>query len=163
MPVGALKSNAVGFLPSKSLGSSSGVVPLLAGVEGAAQSWKKGAVLINSAGKIVVAAADAVAEIVGVAAGPASGVTDREVLYYPARPGMIFECTLENQNLEDHALVITNMFINIAIHLDNNGIFYVDINDVTNTACVIVGYKDALGTVRARVFVEFEVDKTVSE
>ena len=163
MAVGALRSNAVGFIPSKNLGSASGVIPLMAGVEAATQSWKKGAVLINSSGKIAIAAADPVAEIVGVAAGPASGVTDAEVLYYPARPGMVFEATFEDETNQDHVLVIANMFANFAVQLDSNGIFYVDENDTTNTGVVIVGYKDALGTTRARVFVEFEVDKTVSE
>lgn len=163
MAVGALRSNAIGFIPSKSLHGGTGIIPLLAGAEAASQSWKKGAVLIESSGKIAIAANDAVAAILGVAAGDASGVTDREVLYYPAMPGNVFEATFEDEANQDYALLIADLYTNHSIMVDSGGIWYVDKNDTTNTAVEIIGYKDALGTTRARIFVVFEVDKTSFE
>lgn len=163
MAVSTLQSNAIGFHPSANLGGGSGVVPLRSGVEAASQSFKKGAVLIESSGSIAIAAADAVAAIIGIAAHDASGVTGREVLYYPALPGMVFECTLEDETNEDHALVQGNVFANYAVQVDNNGIWYADENDTTNTAVHVVGHKDPIGTTRARVYVSFEHDKTSYE
>ncbi len=88
----------------------------------------------------------------------------RKFSYYPAKAGYrIFEATFEDQANEDHALVQGNFYGNFAVQVDNNGIFYVDENDTTNTAVVIVGAKDAIGTTRARVRVQFEVDKTSYE
>jgi hypothetical protein len=160
MAVVNLQSQGIGLIPSKNLGGGSGVVPMMEGVEAAAQSWKKGAILIESSGKVAIASADPTSAILGVAAGDASGVTDAKCLFYPARPGMVFEATYEDQNSENHALVQGDLYTNHALQVDGNGIWYVDENDTTNTAVVIVGHKDALGTTRARVFVEFEVDKT---
>lgn len=163
MAVGALRSNAIGFIPSKNMGGGSGVVPLHAGVEAAAQSFKKGAILIESSGKVGIAANDAVANILGVAAGDASGVTDREVLFYPALPGMVFEATFEDESGQDYALLQADFYTNHSVMVDSGGIWYVDKNDTTNTAVEIIGSKDAIGTTRARVFVTFEVDKTTFE
>lgn len=163
MAVTSLLSQAIGFIPSKNMGGGSGIIPLREGAEAASQSWKKGAVLIESSGSIAAAAADAVADILGVAAGPATGTTGAQVLYYPATPGMIFECTLEDQSNQNHVLAQSNIYANYAVQVDNDGIYYADENDTTNTAVVIVGAKDALGTTRARVYVQFEVDKTSFE
>lgn len=160
MAVSTLQSQAIGFMPSKNLGGGSGVIPLEAGVEAASQSWIAGAVLIESSGKIAQAAADPTSAILGIAAGPATGVTDSQVLYYPAKPGMIFEATFEDQTNEDHALAQSNFYGNFACQVDSSGNWYVDENDTTNTSVSIRGSKDAVGTTRARVFVEFEVDKT---
>jgi len=163
MAVVNLLSQGIGFHPHANLGGGSGVVPLRKGVEAASQSWKKGAVLIESSGSIAIAAADATSAILGVAAADASGVTGREVLFYPALPGMVFEATLEDQANEDHALVQGNLYANYAIQVDGNGIFYVDENDTSNTSVHVVGHKDAIGTTRARVYVSFEHDKTSYE
>lgn len=160
MAVGALQSQGIGLIPSKNLGGGSGVIPTMEGVEAAGQSWKKGAVLIESSGKVAIASADPTSAILGVAAGDASGVTDAKCLFYPARPGMVFEATYEDETNENHALVQGDLYTNHALQVDSNGIWYVDENDTSNTAVVIVGHKDPIGTTRARVFVEFEVDKT---
>lgn len=163
MAVGTLKSNAFGFHPSHNLGGGSGVIPLRSGLEAATQSFKKGAVLIESSGKVAIAAADPTADILGIAAADASGVTDREVLYYPALPGMVFEATFEDQTNEDHALAAANFYGNFAAQVDSAGNWYVDENDTTNTCVHIVGAKDAVGVTRARVYVSFEHDKTSYE
>lgn len=163
MAVTVLESNAIGFHPSANLGGGSGVIPTRAGVEAGSQSFKKGAILIESSGSIATAAADPVAAIIGVAAHDASGVTGREVLYYPALPGMVFEATLEDQSNTDHALVQGNIFANFGAQVDNNGIWYVDENETSDTCVHVVGHKDPIGTTRARVYVSFEHDKTSYE
>lgn len=163
MAVVNLLSQGIGFHPHANLGGGSGVIPTRKGIEAASQSFKKGAVLIESGGKVAIAAADAVAAILGVAAADASGVTDKEVLFYPALPGMVFEATFEDQTNENHALAAANVYANYAIQVDSNGIFYVDENDTTNTSVQIVGHKDPVGTTRARVYVSFEHDKTSYE
>lgn len=163
--VSSLQSNAIGLVPYASLAGGTGVVPTMRGNEAASQSFVKGAVLINSSGKIATASADPTDNIIGVAAEPASGVTDDPVTFYPALPGLVFEATLEDQSNEDHALVISNVFSPFALQVDDDGIWYVDENDGSNTGVFVVGVKDwddvVNAKVRARVLVTFIYAKTI--
>lgn len=161
MAVGTLKSNALGFLPDQSPGLSARAFK---GREAAGQSFKTGAVVIRSSGKIAIASAGAVADITGVTSGAATGTADREVIMYPVTPDFVFQATLENQSTEDHALVVTNMYTDYGIHVDTNGNFYVNVNETSNTAvCVMAPVNDSditNATVRARVKVIFLEDTT---
>ena len=156
MAVTNLQSNAIGFSaknPALSIVSREGY-------EKASQSFKTGAVLIRDTGTLAIAAADAVADILGVANAPASGVTNARLGYTPAA-GNEFEATLEDQSNENHALVIANLYSDFAIQVDGLGKFYIDENDTTNTAVMIVGANKSdidAATVRARVLCVFLAD-----
>lgn len=156
MAVSTLLSNAKGFSavnPAMSIVSREGY-------EKASQSFKTGAVVIRDTGTVAVAAADAVADILGVSNAPASGTTNAKILYTPA-PGNVFEATLEDQSNEAHALVIGNLYTDYAVQVDSSGNFYIDENDTTNTAVIIVGANKSdidAATVRARVLCVFLAD-----
>lgn len=161
MAVGTLLSNAFGIEPNQREGLHS--TPMREAAEGATQTFKVGALLIASAGNLIVAAADAVTGIVGVAAeaghNAAAGV--RTVKYYPALPHVVFEATLEDQLNENHALVAANRWAAFAIQLDTPGNFYLDENDTTNVAARVVAFLDAVGTIRARVLFQFKQTTTI--
>jgi hypothetical protein len=157
MAVTNLQSNAIGFVHKVGPGMS---FVLREGYEKASQSFKKGAVVIRDTGTIAIAAADATSDILGVADQPASGTTSAKLNYIPAF-GNIFEATLEDQSNENHALVIANLYSDFAIQVDGLGKFYLDENDTTNTACMIVEAQQsdiAAATVRARVLCVFLAD-----
>lgn len=155
MAVGTLQSNAKGIVPVGTISGGPGNVPMLYGYEAATQSFKTGALLIRSSGKIATAAADAVADIIGVSAGPATGVTNALIPYYPISQNILWEATFEDQTNENHALVITNMYTDYAMQVDTPGNWYIDENDTTNTSVMIVAPRDwddvVNATIRARV------------
>lgn len=162
MAVGALKSNAIGprrHGPSLGLASTAWGE----GVEAAAQTFKLGAPLINSSGRLAIGLADLMTGIIGFAAGAASGVTDAKISYWVATGGQVFEATLEDQAIEDHALVRADMFSKKALQVDSNGVWYIDENDGVNKSVVIVGFRDAIGTVRARVYFIVLASAMISE
>ena len=156
MAVGTLKSNAFGFHAINPAMS----IPLMEGYEKASQTFKDGAILKRDSGQLAVAGADNTADIIGVAAAPASGVTDAKRQFVLAA-GNIFEATLEDETNTDHALVITNLYTDYAAQVDSSGNYYVDENDTTNTCVMVVGANKSdidAATVRARVLCMFLAD-----
>ena len=156
MAVGTLKSNAFGFHAINPAMS----IPLMEGYEKASQTFKDGAILKRDSGQLAVAGADNTADIIGVAAAPASGVTDAKRQFVLAA-GNIFEATLEDETNTDHALVKTNLYTDYAAQVDSSGNYYVDENDTTNPCVMIVGANKSdidAATVRARVLCVFLAD-----
>lgn len=156
MAVGTLKSNAFGFHAINPALS----IPLMEGYEAASSTFKDGAILKRSSGQLAVAGADNTADIIGVAAAPASGVTDAKRQFVLAA-GNIFEATLEDETNTDHALVKTNLYTDYAAQVDSSGNYYVDENDTTNPCVMIVGANKSdidAATVRARVLCVFLAD-----
>ena len=156
MAVGTLKSNAFGFHAINPAMS----IPLMEGYEKASQTFKDGAFLKRDSGQLAVAGADNTADIIGVAAAPASGVTDAKRQFVLAA-GNIFEATLEDETNTDHALVKTNLYTDYAAQVDSSGNYYVDENDTTNPCVMIVGANKSdidAATVRARVLCVFLAD-----
>lgn len=156
MAVSTLLSNAFGFHAINPCLS----IPLMEGYEKASQTFKDGAILKRDTGTLAVAGADNTADIVGVAAAPASGTTNDRRQYVLAA-GNIFEATLEDQSNEAHALVIANLYTDYAAQVDSSGNYYIDENDTTNTCVMIVGANKAdidNATVRARVLCVFLAD-----
>ena len=164
MAVSTLQSNAKGIVPVGTISGGPGNVPMLYGYEAATQSWVAGAVLILSSGKLAQASADPVANIIGIAAGPATGTTNSLVPFYPAGLNIVWEATYEDQSNEDHALVIGDMYTLHALQVDSSGNWYVDENDTTATSCMIIAPRDwddvTNATVRARVKFLFIEDAT---
>ena len=156
MAVGTLKSNAFGLHAINPAVS----IPLMEGYEKASQTFKDGAILKRDSGQLAVAGADNTADIIGVAAAPASGVTDAKRQFVLAA-GNIFEATLEDETNTDHALVKTNLYTDYAAQVDSSGNYYVDENDTTNPCVMIVGANKSdidAATVRARVLCVFLAD-----
>lgn len=127
--------------------------PVHHGIEGATQSFKKGAPLVYSSGKLVEAtdAADQAA-MAGMAAHTASGTTDTAVKYVPFIPGVIFEVTLMTGSEADFTLVQTNIGLAYAIAKAASGAWFLDNADTTNPEFRVVGFKDPVGTVNGRVY-----------
>lgn len=141
-----------------------GAFPSEHGIEGASQSWKAGAVLKASSGKIIEATADDVADLLGISLSAASGTTDNPVHFVPAWPEILFEGNLEDQANSDHALVQANLYGRFALQKTAGGIWYLDENDTTNDATVVVRLDPsigAIGDIRARVLFQFNPLATV--
>lgn len=156
MAVGTLKSNAFGFAAINPAMS----IPLMEGYEAATQSFKDGAILKRSSGKLAVAGADNTADILGVACAPASGVTNAKRQFCLAYNN-VFEATLEDETNQDLALLITHLYTDFAAQVDSSGNYYVDFNDTINTCVMVIGANKSdidLATVRARVLVAFLTD-----
>ena len=156
MAVGTLSSNAFGFHAINPCLS----IPLMEGYEKASQTFKDGAILKRDTGTLAVAGADNTADIVGVAAAPASGTTNDRRQYVLAA-GNIFEATLEDETNTDHALVIANLYTDYAAQVDSSGNYYIDETDTTNTCVMIVGANKSdidNAKVRARVLCVFLAD-----
>lgn len=123
-------------------------------LEGAAQTFKAGAVVILSAGSIVKGASAAVANIVGVAAEAASGVTGRKIGVYMADENSEFQGRVQDTGV----LALANVGTQYGIVLDAVGgkdIFRVDLSNVTNKAVVVTELIDAVGDVNGKVGFKF--------
>jgi hypothetical protein len=130
------------------------------GYEKASQTFKDGAILKRDTGTLAVAGADNTADIVGVAAAPASGTTNAKRQYVLAYNN-VFEVTLEDETNTNHALVIANLYTDYAAQVDSSGNYYADENDTTNTCLMIIGANKSdidNATVRARVLAVFLTD-----
>jgi hypothetical protein len=100
--------------------SPSGIEPpLFYKPEAAAQSFKAGEfVFLDTNGRVTVIASDTPAQIYGVAATDASGVTDADVAIYLAERGVWFEINMKQTGLANHVLAITDMATVMAIQRD---------------------------------------------
>jgi len=135
--------------------------PLRSGIEAAGQTWKAGAPLISSSGKLAEAADDVVTGIVGFATTDASGVTDTPVDYVPAVEGIAFEATLEDQSGGDYALTQANLYLSYALRATAGGLWYLDQNDTPNAAATVIQLVDPIGTVQGRVIARLKNAVTI--
>lgn len=131
------------------------------GPEAASETFIKGAVLINAAGYLSQGAADLTSGIIGIAAEPAHNDASaglHNIRYWPALPGAVFEATLEDETNNNHVLVAADRFAKRALQYDStNKRWYIDENDAGATAAIIVGFKDAVGATKGRVYFVFEL------
>jgi hypothetical protein len=123
-------------------------------LEGAAQTFKTGAVVILTAGKAVKGATAAVATILGIAAEAASGVTDRKIGVLVADENSEFQGRVQDTGVLALALV-GGQFGLILDAVGGKDIFRVNIADTTNKAVVITELIDAVGDVNGRVAFKF--------
>lgn len=121
------------------------------GIEASAQSWKIGAPLIGSSGKLAEASANP-RTFLGFAADAASGTADTGVRYYPALPFTVYEGTLDKASgLGTRALAQSDVFAEYGLTRDASGIWYVDIDKTTggtNTMVLVVGLVDKVGAIQ---------------
>lgn len=133
------------------------------GFEGAAEAFKAGAVLIASANQLDEGGANPTT-IAGIAVSPASGTTGDPIEYVPALPGKVFEGSLDDSNdLGAGAIVATDLLKEYGITKDTvTGVWYVDKFKTAGDARVrIIGFRDAVGTVRGRVQFVFSNDQVI--
>lgn len=132
--------------------------------EGATQTFKKGAVLVNGSsgnvGMVVEAGADPTG-ILGVAEedGKNLAVGVGSCRFVPAIPNQVFEMTIDD-GTGTYALVAGDKNKLYGIAKDGSGIWYIDQTDTTNTRVLIVSFKDAVGTAAARVYCVFRSSQT---
>lgn len=129
----------------------------------ASETWAKGSVVIRSSGQLAEAAADPTADIVGFAThGVTSATANDEVSYVPATPNQEFILTLDDQSDQGtHVLAVTNQYVDYALQVDSDGIWFVDVNDTSNTGVVVTGLVDPVGTTPGRVRVRVLHDATI--
>lgn len=130
------------------------ITPTMHGQEAAGQSYVVGALLVDSSGKVAVGAADpSLGTILGVANTAATGVTDTDVTFTPALPGVVFEANLDDGS-GTLALAITHRWARFGLAV-TSGKFWIDQSDTTNIRVVVVDFRDAIGTANARVYCTF--------
>ncbi len=153
--VASLGSNAQGIQPA----GLHGTMPTFQGRAGASETWALGAVLIRNAGatgQIDEAAADPVADVIGIAASAVtSSSADDLVPFWPWLPGTMWMGTFDDQATTGHALVTADIHVDYGLQVDDDGIWYVDQNETTSTAVVVwapLNDSDIVNaTVRAKV------------
>src|SRR3990167_7899993 len=129
MAVGTLESNAIGIRP---YGKN---VPTLQGRAKTSETWITGAVLIRDTGEIAEAAADPVANVIGIAADKVTTATSNQLVrFWPWLPGSLWIATFEDETNTDHALVEANIFTDYGLQVDTAGNWYIDENETTNTS-----------------------------
>ncbi|HUO74548.1 MAG TPA: hypothetical protein VMU39_27505 [Solirubrobacteraceae bacterium] len=153
---------------AKTLGLSA--MPSLPVVEKTGMSWKKGAPLVDdgSTGRVIevtspIGTGSQVA-LIGFAEDDASGVAGRATRMVPCFPGaQIFEGNLKNSGAGTfHTLAEADIWQCVKIAKDatfSTGYWFLDANNastttmtVVNDGAMIVGFKDPVGTVDARVY-----------
>ena len=123
-------------------------------LEGAAQTFKVGAVVVLTAGKAVKGATAAVAAILGIAAEAASGITDRKLGVLVADENSEFQGRVQDTGVLALALVGAQFGL-ILDSVGGKDIFRVNIADTTNKAVIITELIDAVGDVNGRVAFKF--------
>lgn len=137
-------------------------VPTFHGAEKASQTYKKGSFLQDDDSGLITASAspiDASAvtkRTFGMALQDATGTTSADVPFVWVGPQTVIEITLSDSTAGTHTLAQTDQWKVYPITLDptfSTGVWYLDANAVSDTGGgVVVGFKDAIGTVDARVY-----------
>lgn len=127
--------------------------------EAALQTFKKGAILINSAGYVAEAAANpALGTIIGVAEqdgqnNATAGV--KTCRYVPALPHVVFEMSMDD-GTGTRVTVVTDRYEDWGITKDADGKWYVDsAKAAANQRVRVVDFLDPIGTAAGRVLVQF--------
>lgn len=122
-------------------------------LEGAAQTFKAGHIVVLSAGKVVKGASDPTAStVLGIAAEAATGVTDSKIGVILAHEDGEFLGNVQDTG----ALALANIGTAYGVVLDaTNDIFRVDLSDTTNTRVRVTELIDAVGDVNGLVVFKF--------
>ena len=136
-------------------------VPIMHGYEAASQSYKAGEPLIASSGALAVAAADPTDDtLVGLALADATGTTSADVAYIPFLHGMVFEGQIQNAAATATIALATHMYAEFGLNVTSN-VWWIDTDETTHKDVVIVGFKDAIGTLNGVVYFQFKPGVTI--
>jgi hypothetical protein len=119
--------------------------------------------LIASSGYAAVAAADPSAgTLIGLALNDGHNTTAGayKVGFVPLLPGLIFEGQLQNAAGTATIAQATHMFAEFGINVTSNK-WWVDTDETTHKDVIIVGFKDAIGTLNGVVYFMFKPLATV--
>lgn len=141
------------FIPNIASKSELGHTLMRSGLEASGQSWKTGAPLVWSSGKLAEASANP-RDIVGWALSTASGTANTKVTFVAAMPGIheLEMCVDKASGLGTHQLAQTDVGAVYGITKSAGGIWYIDIDKVTagtNTAVSITELIDPIGATTA--------------
>lgn len=126
----------------------------------AAQTWVRGAVLIqNGSGELEEGGANPTA-IVGVALAkhPPTNTPEGEGYHIPARENIEFIASVDDSAaIDTGAIAAGDLYTAYGITEDGSGVWYIDKNKTAaaDVRVRITGFKDAVGTVQGRVRVQF--------
>lgn len=132
------------------------------GIEAASQTYKQGAPLVNSSGKLVEASANPTA-IIGIALAAATGVTNTQVLYYPAiQDGYFFLISIDKASAQGGALAVlaaTTIYSTFGITKDaTTGFWYLDVDkSAANQVCRVMGFPTSTpaATVNGQCYIQW--------
>ncbi len=131
-------------------------IPKNSALEAAAQTFQRGDPLIatGSDGQIQEPTTNPVANIVGIAAAPASGITNEEIAYIPSNAsGVLFVGRVRN-DAGDVATALSQLLENFRLQLDT-GVWKINVEDNATPCVQIIGFVDPVGTVGGRVKFKF--------
>lgn len=125
------------------------------GPEEASQTFIRGSVLIHdsSSGEIEEAGTEPVNQILGIAAGKASGTAGTDVAYIPADAGYVFEGNIGTSTSAGD-IAADDQFQEYPLALSSTD-WFVDKTDNSNPCVKVVGFRDPVGTTNGRVYFKF--------
>lgn len=131
------------------------------GYVGASQTFKEGSPLILSSQQLVIGTTTPTTALVGLAAQDAPTVQGAQMAYYPFLPGLILEATLCGAaSLATVLAAATHMLLAVGLTLVSaTGFWYADTS--VTSCCTIIGFRDAVGTTDARVYLLLDGDVTI--
>ena len=135
-----------------------GAFPIWHGVEKAAQTYKRGALLQDDdAGRLTPSASPVDGSAVtkrafGLALNDAKGTTGEDVPFVPVAEAQVYEGTLSDSTAGTHTLAQADQWQTFPITKATTH-WYLDANAVSDTGGgLVVGFKDAIGKVDGRVY-----------
>lgn len=112
--------------------------------------------LVYASGLLVPGSSHVDSGIVGIVNNPSLD-PNNYLSYIPVTPEMVFEATLDTSAAFGTGVIAqTNLGVAYDITQDSTShLFYVDYNATAAAAVVVVGFKDPIGTVQGRVYIQF--------
>ena len=127
--------------------------------EGAGQTYQAKAPIVLASGLAIEATSpvSATSQAVGLANTKATGVMNAEVLSLSIEPSsMGFEANLSDATAGTHTLAQTDVGLVYPVTKDTaTGNWYLDAASASSEGGFVVGYRDPIGTVDARVYFRF--------
>jgi hypothetical protein len=121
--------------------------PVLSGTKATGVTWEKGVVLIDASGLLVEAADSPTSgTIIGVALN--EGVSgDTRVEVCPALPGVVFSGRMATTGAgAAYDTQITDRYSKFGVALHSSGTWFIDENETSVLAVLILDFIDAIGT-----------------
>lgn len=152
--------------PARRLGL--GNTPVMTGPEAASQTFVKGDILINASGYLQQAAADPVANIVGVAVEDGhndSSAGSSNIKYVPAIPGIVFKGVVHHSTASSAVNAATDRFTRYGLARSSTAnVWYIDKSESSSAkkTVTIVDFEDDASTTNGTVYFVFNVINTAT-
>ena len=143
-------------------------IPMLKGLEGASQTFERGAPIVrgasSSAGYLVTGAANmAAGTIVGVAQRNGKNTTRGQSLeFVPPLPGVVFEAQVHHASAASAVIAQTDRYSSFGLQVDASTLnWYINKADTSAPEVTIIDFIDAVGTLNGRVKFVFKSNYTI--